>query len=228
MRRRRSRTRTARSYMGGAPRRRLRWGRWIVTTLILLPACFGVGYAAAALVLFPPSEQALDELIATPRLTGRSIDEIDRELRESGLTIADRTELPHPFEPAGTVIAQSPVPGQLLQPGAGVTVAVSTGRPQLPVPDLVGLPYQNAAAVAERLGFTVNRREERGTGPAGVVTRIEPAPGTSQQLPATIVLIVTAEPEPEPEPETLPGAGWPLPGTENGAEADLDDRTREP
>lgn len=170
-----------------------------MATLITLPLCFGTGYAVAALVLFPPAEQAVDELITTPRLTGRAVEEVERELRELGLTIEDRTEIPHPFESAGTVVAQSPIPGQRLLPGAGVRLAVSMGRPQLPVPDLVGLPYRNAAAVAEELGFTVNRREEQGTGTVGVVTRIEPAPGTTRQLPATIVLVVTAEPEPEPD-----------------------------
>jgi serine/threonine-protein kinase len=165
-----------------------------------------VGYALAALVLFPAAEQDTDALVAVPRLTGRAQAEAERELEALGLTVEGTTELPHPLEAAGTVTAQSPLPGQRLQAGAGVRLAISSGRPKLSVPDLVGLPYRDAAALAEALGFTVNRREERATGPADAVLRSEPAPGTTWELPTTLVLVVTAPPEPEPEVSEAGGA----------------------
>lgn len=186
---------------GQGPRRRLRWGRWLLATLLILPATFGSGYAVAALYLFPVTAQAADDLVAVPQLVGQHRDAVARELEALGLTVEGTTELPHPMEPAGTVIAQSPVPGQRLRPGAAVQLAISAGRPQLPVPDLIGLPYRDAAALAERLGFTVNRRAEPAAGAVDVVTRSEPAPGTTRELPATIVLVVTAPPEPAPATE---------------------------
>lgn len=197
MRRSRGRTRRQTS-TGQTPRRRLRWGRWFLATLITLPVAFGSGYAVAALILFPVGDQASDELVAVPRLTGRDRADAERELGALGLTIEGASELPHPLEPAGTVIAQSPLAGQRLHAGAAVRLAISTGRPQLRIPDLIGLPYRDAASLAESLGFTVNRREETGTGAADLVLRVEPAPGTTRELPATIVLIVTAPPQPEP------------------------------
>jgi serine/threonine-protein kinase len=160
----------------------------------------------AALILFPAAEQAAEELVAVPRLTGRPHADVERDLEALGLTIESTTELPHPFEPAGTVTAQSPVPGQRLHAGAGVRLAVSTGRPQLQVPDLIGLPYRDAASLAEALGFTVNRREEAAPGAVGAVIKVEPAPGTPRELPATIVLVVTAPPAPAPD-ETLTDDG---------------------
>lgn len=196
MRRRRGQTRRSAPSSQG-PRRRLRWGRWLLATLIVLPLAFGTGYAVAALVVFPVADRVSDDHVTMPQLVGHERAEAGRQLEELGLSLAETTELPHPFEPAGKVIAQSPVPGQRLEPGATVQLAISSGRPQLPIPDLIGLPYRDAAALAERLGFTVNRSEEPGTGAVDVVTRIEPAPGTMRELPATIVLVVTAPPEPE-------------------------------
>lgn len=177
---------------------RLRWSRWLLATLLLLPLSFGGGYAVAALVLFPVPELDTGDLVAVPRLTGQPLSAVAAELEALGLTLGAATELPHLTEPAGTVTAQSPLPGQRLHLGASVRIAVSTGRPQLPVPDLVGLPYQLAASLAEGLGFTVNRREEPGSGAAGIVVGIEPALGTLRELPATIMLIVSAPREPDP------------------------------
>jgi serine/threonine-protein kinase len=183
------------TYGGQTPRRRLRWGRWILATLIIIPFAFGTGYAVAALVVFPVVERDADELVAVPQLVGRDRAEAEHALETLGLTLAGTAELPHPFEPAGKVTAQSPIPGQRLQPGAAVQLAISAGRPHLPVPDLIGLPYRDAAALAESLGFTVNRREVPAPGAVGIVTRVEPAPGTMRELPTTIVLLVTAQPE---------------------------------
>jgi serine/threonine-protein kinase len=120
--------------------------------------------------------------------------------------------LPHLIEPAGTVTAQSPLPGQRLHAGASVQVAISTGRPQLPVPDLIGLPYTVAAPLAEGFGFTINRREEPDDGATGVVLRIEPRQGTMRELPATITMVVSIAREPDPAEFEAPLVGAPRTG----------------
>lgn len=222
IRRRRGQDRRPKS-SGQGPQRSLPWKRWLLATLLILPLAFGTGYAVAALILFPVTAEAADELVAVPQLVGRERAAAEQELQALGLTISEATELPHPFEPAGRVTAQSPLPGQRLYPGAAVQLAVSTGRPQLSVPDLIGLPYRDAATLAENLGFTVNRREETGAGAVDVVLRIEPAPGTTRELPATIVLVVTAPPVPE-SLEFQQNPGFP----ENSADPDIPDTPEVP
>lgn len=208
---RRRRGRNHRQPSGGRRQQRsIRWGRWLTAALVALPLAFGTGYGIAALVIFPPAAEEITDLVPMPRLSGNTRAEAEREIEALGLTIESVTELPHQTARAGTITAQSPLPGQLLHPGAPVRFAISSGRPQLPVPDLIGLPYDNAAAVAEKLGFTVNRLDEQVPGTTGLVLRSEPAPGTPRELPATITLIVVASPDtmmpgsplPEPLPDT--------------------------
>lgn len=205
---RRSRGKGRSRARGRSPRPRLRWSRWLIAALIALPLAFGTGYALAALVIFPAAVEEPTGLVPMPRLSGSTREEAVRELSALGLTVESVNEYPHQTARAGTVTAQSPLPGQLLHPGAAVKLAISSGRPQLPVPDLIGLPYENAARVAEQLGFTVNRIEEPADGTAGLVFRSEPAPGTQRELPATITLFVVAPPDtlaPElPAPESWP------------------------
>jgi serine/threonine-protein kinase len=171
-----------------------RWRPWLVALLAAVPLGFGAGYAVAAFVLFPAPEVAAGDVIAVPRLVGRTLAEAERELAELGLAVGEVTKLSHPGEAAGVVLAQSPLPGQLLRSGAGVDLSVSTGRSRAKVPDLVGLPAADAAALLERLGFSVSRRDELSPGAGGAVVRVEPAPGTEQELPGQVVLVVGIEP----------------------------------
>jgi len=203
MRRRRSR---AQPSSPGAPS--FRWRPWLIAVLAAVPLGFGAGYAVAAYVLFPAPALAAGDVIAVPRLVGRTRAEAERELASLGLAVGAVTEFPHPSEGVGVVLAQSPLPGQLLRSGAGVDLAVSTGRRRAKVPDLVGLPAGDAAALLERLGFSVSRRDEPMPGAGGAVLRIEPKPGTEQELPGQVVLVVGIE----PPTLAVPEGGAPGPG----------------
>ncbi len=163
---------------------------WVIAAL-LVP--FGVGYAVAALVLFPPTEEqaAAATGVAVPDLEGRTAGEAERDLAELGLMLTDATELPHPDAEPGAIIAQDPLPGQYLRPGAGVRVAVSSGPPRARVPDVAGFPLERARAMLQRLGFEVASVERESETPTGRVIGIAPEPGTEQRLPATVTLVVS-------------------------------------
>lgn len=194
-----------------------RWIRWIGAGLVAILVSFGTGYAVAAYVIFPAPEITRDGTIPVPQLVGRSLSDAERELRAVGLTLEETTELTHPTGQPGVVIAQTPVAGQELRSGGGVKVAVSAGRARVTVPDVVGLPADDATRLAQEFGFTVNRREEPGNGPAGVVLRTDPGPGTERELPAAITLFVRHV----PPPEASPAGSLPAPGV-SGAEMPAD------
>lgn len=188
--RRRQKTRATRSSAGkssGVRRRRWPW----VLAAALLPAV--IGYALAALVLFPPTEQAaaLEGGVPVPALQGMIVGDAERALAAVGLGAGDVMELPHPTAPAGQIIAQDPLAGQHLNPGARVRVAVSSGRPRVRVPDLVGFPLERARALLQRLGFEVTSSERESSEPTGRVIDVSPPPGSEQELPATVALIVS-------------------------------------
>jgi beta-lactam-binding protein with PASTA domain len=174
--------------------------RWLGIALAAGLIAFGTGYAVATVILFPaPPENGAG--IPVPALAGRRLEEAERQLREHGLEVGDVLELPHPDQPVGVVVAQSPLPGQQLRPGARVSLGVSSGPPRARVPDVAGLTAERAAALARMIGFQVSQREEESEAPVGTVIRVEPAPGTEHVVPAPLVLVVSSGP-PLPPPDS--------------------------
>jgi beta-lactam-binding protein with PASTA domain len=179
------------------------WRRWVPALIAAAVVPFAIGYAVAVFVLFPPPAVSAAG-VPVPRLVGLDVEAAGRVLIEAGLGAMDITRLPHPTRPAGTVVAQSPLPGQQLRPGAGVRLAVSSGVPRAVVPDVVGFPADRAETLLRRLGFTVAREEELAIDPAaaGRVLRTEPRPGVDLALPALVTIIVALEAVDVP-PDTL-------------------------
>jgi serine/threonine-protein kinase len=58
--------------------------------------------------------------------------------------------------PTGQVLAQSPVKGSLMYSGEHVTLTVSSGPPEVAVPDVKGMSPEQARTRLEEAGFTVN------------------------------------------------------------------------
>ena len=163
----------------------VRWRKVIPATLAALIIPFAVGDAAAVYVLFPPPE-ASGTGIPVPSLAGSTVAEANQLLAAAGLGSADTTMLPHPDAPARQALAQDPLPGQHLRPGTDV------GQPYVIVPDVEGFGAESAEQILRRLGFATNRVEERSFTVAGRVVRLQPAPGSRHQLPATVTLVVSA------------------------------------
>jgi eukaryotic-like serine/threonine-protein kinase len=200
------------------PRRRERpagqGGRWsgrLRPLLLLLPlavlAPFAIGYMLAVYVLFPPLPAAGDG-IAVPDLIGYSTADAQGLLAEAGLGPLELLELPHPTAPAGTIIAQTPLPGQQLRPGVSATVAVSTGQPRVMVPDVSGFSAERAESLLRRAGFDVERTDEESTVAPNRVIRTDPEPAQQRALPAVVTIVVSSGPPPPVEPDTvfdLPG-----------------------
>jgi beta-lactam-binding protein with PASTA domain len=58
-------------------------------------------------------------------------------------------------QPANTITSQSPAPGTPITPGEVVTVHYSNGPPQVPVPNVVGMPVDQATQILVQAGFAV-------------------------------------------------------------------------
>jgi serine/threonine-protein kinase len=90
-------------------------------------------------------------------------------------------------QPANTVTSQSPAAGTPITAGEVVTVHFSNGPPQVPVPDVVGLPIDQATHILQQAGFqvtvvtgglfnghTVASESPTGTAPKGSVITLTP------------------------------------------------------
>jgi serine/threonine-protein kinase len=96
---------------------------------------------SAALLLFL-GNQFLPEgqnLVITPNLKSKTIDEATLALAEVGLKVGTETPQADDNVPKGTIIGQDPAPGELIEVGQAVNLIVSAGKDQVPVPDLTNL-----------------------------------------------------------------------------------------
>jgi serine/threonine-protein kinase len=81
---------------------------------------------------------------------------------------------------SGNVISVNPQPGTQLDVNAPVTIIVSKGQPPQPVPDVVGLPHDQAFQKLQAAGFTPfdAGNEFSNDVSAGAVTKTSPAGGS--------------------------------------------------
>jgi len=93
--------------------------------------------------------------------------------------------------PAGQVLGTSPAAGQTVARGSDVTLIVSSGPKQVPVPDVVGLTQQQAQQTLGNRGFDVQVSEQGSdTAQPGTVLRQAPAAGAKADPGATVTIVV--------------------------------------
>jgi len=162
----------------------------------------GSGYLFATRVLFPVASSPLD-LGAVPDVRGGTAEEAARQLADAGLVSGVVDSIRHPTVPAGVVLGQGPLPGQLALPGAEVRLTVSLGAERRPVPDVVGVSLDRALVVLETGGFQVQVDSVEERAPRGRVVGSVPAPGTEVSLPQDVRLRVSLGPPLVEMPELL-------------------------
>lgn len=82
--------------------------------------------------------------------------------------------------PKDTVLSESPKPGSNVREGSAVTLVVSNGPAPVNVPNLVGVTFDKAKALASRDGFKINITQSvtSNIAPNEIITQ-DPAPGIS-------------------------------------------------
>ncbi len=122
-------------------------------------------------------------------------------------------------KPAGTVTAEQPHAGDVVDKGTVVHINVSRGPRPVQVVDVTDQPYANAASALKGQGFNVARVDSPSDKPKGTVISEDPQPGTSQPKGTTITLTVSSGPAMVEVPDvtgmnqadaesTLAGAGF--------------------
>jgi beta-lactam-binding protein with PASTA domain len=137
------------------------------------------------------------EQVSVPDVTGLPRDSAEAQLRDEGFGVAV-SEL-ESDEPEGDVIAQDPAGGARVDSGATVTITVSTGRPQVEVPDVIGLRAGEAGRQIRAAGLVPERREQPVSDPGQNGVAIDQRPGAGIELDegraVVIVVGVLAEEE---------------------------------
>ena len=132
--------------------------------------------------------------VEVPALAGRTYGEAVDILEELGLE-PRRVDV-FSQQPVGVVASLDPKAGTLVDEGSVVTVRVSKGSQQIPVPDVLEQSEDSARSELEAAGFQVEVVEAPSTStPVGLVSAQSPDPGVEATRGSTVQITISTGPE---------------------------------
>jgi eukaryotic-like serine/threonine-protein kinase len=138
--------------------------------------------------------------VSVPQVVGLTVSSARGRLQKAGLDASEREENSDTVA-QGRVISVSPTEGQKVDKGSSVTLVVSSGKPQVEVPDVVGKSFDEAQSTLQAAGFKVTRVDKESEKSAGTVLSQNPKSGGRIDSGSTIALTVAKEPSQVPVPD---------------------------
>ena len=173
------------------PARRRR-GPIILLVLLLL------ALIAAALIFGPKLFESAPEQQSVPTITGLTRTQAEQTIRDSNLEVGAVTTAASKEVAKGRVISQKPQAGDLVNPNAKVDFVVSEGKPQVPLPDVVGKTKDDAADQLRGEGLRVVLTQRDADDPADEVVEMQPPAGTDVRDGSKVILFWSDGPEQVP------------------------------
>jgi serine/threonine-protein kinase len=137
-----------------------------------------------------------EQRVEIPDVVGLSEADARSQLGDAGFRDIRPELVFDPEVEAGEVIAQNPEAGEEAPLSATITLQISQGAEERPVPDLAGRTAGEAEGILAQQGFEVAQAlENSGSIPQGTVIRTNPAAGTVLEVGETVTLVVSAGPE---------------------------------
>lgn len=158
----------------------------LVITIIILLALAGGGVAAAfGFGLIGPKN------IEVPDVVGLTYNEAKTEIEDAGLRIAEGDPVKSNKVRNGEIAEQDPAGGEMARARQVVTVCLNAGGSGT-VPNLIGMPEDEAKELIESCGFKVGSVETKaGTKPEGEVTHQDPKAGEEAEAGTKINLVLS-------------------------------------
>jgi len=112
-------------------------------------------------------------------------------------------------QPANTVVSQSPQPETPATKGATVNITLSSGPPQVQVPDVIGYTSQQAVQTLESAGFKVQQQTLSVSDPSqnNIVQQQNPAGGSQATKGGIVTITVGVSSGPPPTSDTTTTTG---------------------
>ena len=134
------------------------------------------------------------EAIPVPSVIGSPVEQARQLLTAQGFTVRVE-EVVDEEAPVGEVVDQDPSPNDEAPRGSEVTLFVSKGPADRPVPDVVGRTIAEASNLLGQAGFTVNQTSEASeTVEEGRVIRTDPAAETVRPKGSAVTVVVSSGP----------------------------------
>lgn len=179
-----------RAYDGPAVRRRSIWP-WLLALGALL------ALAAAGYFLYDKVQRQIDSTkpLRVQQYTGLVERKAVALIRADGFDDNVR-RVPNADTPVGIVFQQQPEEGTSLARGGIVTILVSTGKPTVKVPGVVGESLADAVATLTQAGLRAKTVGVPSDKPTNIVTGQDPKPGTPLVSGATVRINYSTGPKP--------------------------------
>ena len=156
------------------PRRRRPIWPWLLGILALIGALVAGFYVWNAI----QDEISGAKPVVVPFVEGQRWPEARQNIRRADLRPV-RRDRSHESVPLGIVFRQSPEAGERVPKGNAVQIFVSTGKPRVAVPDVVGAREADAVVTLRAAGLVPDTRDIFSDNPPGTVTAQDPSGGTS-------------------------------------------------
>jgi len=137
------------------------------------------------------------ETVPVPSVIGKSQADAVSTLTNAGLVA--KVFSVASSRPPDTVTGQDPAPGKTVVKGSKVRINVSSGPADVPVPSVIGMPFDQASAALQNQGFAVSRVNVESDQPADTV--VDQSPSGSAQKGSTIKLSVSKGPKTSTVPD---------------------------
>jgi len=169
-------------------------GWWIAAVLLL------AALAAAAAFIVPRLLDNSPKEVQVPSLTGKTEQQASAALQNVNLKLGDVTEEASEDVKKGLILSQDPVKNEYVAPGSSVNIVVSSGKPTVQMPPVVGMTRQAATRILEGApySFVVIAKETEADDPAGQIVETAPKAGKDLTEGATVTIYYSDGPEQVP------------------------------
>ncbi|MEP6807558.1 MAG: PASTA domain-containing protein, partial [Chloroflexota bacterium] len=184
------------------------WWMWLLAVLAVL-LLGTIGFLGAQVIggLGPnASPTPTPSGLTVPNWVGRPIAGVREEANQKHLTIDVQPSEPSDSVAADHVIRTDPAAGTPIHAGdPPIKVYVSSGKAEVPVPNLIGQTRQEATDTLHskglELGGVGNEPSDR---PDGTVIRTSPSAGVSVKKGTQVDIVLSSGPTPSPTPSPTP------------------------
>ena len=170
-----------------------RTGLLIFLGLLLVLLIAGAAFLLPKMFDEPPAQTRVPDLI------GMTEEQARAAIGDAGLSVGQPEYVADSTVGRDKVIKQDPNRDTYVDPGATVTITVSTGKPMTTVPSVVGQDKETAKATLEGANLTVDLQEKESDEPKGQVVETNPAAGESVPEGTKVTVLFSDGPENVPD-----------------------------
>ncbi len=171
------------------------------TGLLVVLGLLLVALIAGAALLLPKLFDNSTEQTQVPDLIGMTEQQARAAIGDAGLSVGQPEYVADPSVARDKVIKQDPNRDTFVDPGATVTITVSTGKPMTSVPPVVGQDREAARTALENAGLKPVFREKEDDAARGQVVETDPPAG--EQVPEGTQVTVFFSDGPEKVPDVV-------------------------